>query len=102
MPVESSNDEDVNVELSINHPQALAQIFGVGRLGMSISGSKLGENGVVALFFRGQRALFPVGEEGVFIGGEGNLPVGLVCSGPDLSAQADMSTLSRTSPVMGL
>ena len=46
MQVESLNDEDVNAELSINYTQALAQIFGVGRLGMSIWGSKLEENGV--------------------------------------------------------
>ena len=77
MLVESSHDEDVNAELLINHTQALAQIFGVGRLGMSIWGLKLGENGVEALFFRGQRAALPVGEEGLFIGGVENLPVGL-------------------------
>ena len=51
MPVESSNGEDVNAELSINHSQTLAQIFGVGRLEMSIWGSKLEENGVEAVFF---------------------------------------------------
>jgi len=76
MPMETSNDGDDNPELSINHPQALAQIFGVERLGMSIWGSKLGKNGVEALFFHGQRAALPVGEEGVFIGGGENLPVG--------------------------
>ena len=78
MPVESSNGEDVKVELSINRNQALAQIFGVERLGMSIWGSKLGKNGVETLFFRGQRTVLPVGKEGVFIGGEENLPVGPV------------------------
>ena len=75
--MESSNDRDDNAELSINHPQALAQIFGVERLGMSIWGSKLGKNGVEAFFFRGQRAALPVGEEGLYIGGGENLSVGL-------------------------
>ena len=64
MPVESSNGEDVNAGLSINHTQALAQIFRVGRLGMSISGSKIGENGVEALFFVVEEQPFPLGKKG--------------------------------------
>jgi len=41
MPVESSKDEDDFVELSINLSQALAQILGMERLGLSIWGSKV-------------------------------------------------------------
>ena len=62
--MESSNGEDVNAELSINHTQALAQIFGVGRLGMSIWGSKIGENGVEELFFVVEEQPFPLGKKG--------------------------------------